>query len=218
MSQENKLSKRIEAIAAKQSAEGITIGKLLDYMGEHAFGMLLLFLSMPVALPIPSIGYATPLGLIIMSLAVQMMLAKPEPYLPEKARNYLIKKSIADKMLSSVVWFLRKVEHLIYPRFSFATGKTWERLLGVVICILALIMALPFPLTNTIPAMVIFFIALGLLENDGLVCLLGFCVGTLLIMIYLGAFLVFIVYGVKGLHAVGNWLLEFVKNCWHYIA
>ena len=52
------------------------------------------------------------------------------------------------------------------------------------IVLLAFIMALPIPLTNTIPAGVILWFGLGLLENDGLVLLAAQVCSAILIVLY----------------------------------
>lgn len=78
--------------------------------------------------------------------------------------------------------------------------------MGFLICIIALIMALPFPLTNTVPAIVIFFIGVGLAESDGLICLIGALLGVVTIIAYGYAFFLFLFYGKAALWGLWDWV------------
>ena len=70
----------------------------------------------------------------------------------------------------------------------------------------AAVLLLPFPLTNSLPALAIFLIGLGMLEEDGLAGLAGVLVA--IAGLALGAALVFFLvrFGPQGYEMLVNWL------------
>jgi hypothetical protein len=72
------------------------------------------------------------------------------------------------------------VEWLVRPRLSgLARNRVFLALVSVVIILMAGFMILPIPLTNTAPSFVIFLLAAGILEEDGLVLLGGLILAPL---------------------------------------
>ena len=72
---------------------------------------------------------------------------------------------------------MRKIETLLRPRISFASSETGEKILGTLCFLFSLCVAIPLPWTNFIPGYGIMIMALGLLSRDGVVMLIGACVG-----------------------------------------
>jgi hypothetical protein len=73
--------------------------------------------------------------------------------------------------------------------------------LGIVIASLGLMLPLPIPFSNSIPAWAVVFLAIGMMENDGLCVLLG----------HLTAIATWAFIGLASLFAVGGFqrLLDF---------
>ena len=70
----------------------------------------------------------------------------------------------------------RQLERYVRPRLAFLhTAPGMRQLIGVGIIIagLALMLPLPIPFSNSIPAWAIVFLAIGMMEKDGLFVLLG---------------------------------------------
>ena len=63
------------------------------------------------------------------------------------------------------------------PRWSLIVRPGAERLLGLLILALALLIAVPLPMTNMAPAFGATIIGLGLAAGDGLVVALGVVLG-----------------------------------------
>ncbi len=177
-SSESESSHRLssELLQFLESLEGLdcTVGQLMAYIGDRGFGLLLLILALPAALPIPAPGYATPFGIAMVILGAQLLVGRTTPWLPE----FIQARSIPYKMLDFAIRGgslpLRVVEFLIRPRLSgLARSRVFLAALAIVIMLMASMMSLPIPLTNTAPSFVIFVLAAGILEEDGLVLLGG---------------------------------------------
>ena len=69
-------------LAREHSAVGLTLGEVFQRIGDRGFGLLLIVLSLPSALPIPAAGYSTPFGIIIAVLALQMLAGRTSPWIP----------------------------------------------------------------------------------------------------------------------------------------
>ena len=64
------------------------ISEVARAVGEKGFGMLLVVLSLPSALPVPAPGYSTPFGLVMALIALQMVCGRRTVWLPYKIGYY----------------------------------------------------------------------------------------------------------------------------------
>lgn len=208
-SEELRLSQSLKELYKSLNNHEVTVGEFVDALGEKGFGILLLVFALPSMIPIMSTGIATPLGFVIAFLGAQMAAGKSKPWLPKKARSIKMKSEHAKKMIDWMLKFSSNIERFICPRMGFVIHKIGERIMGILICILALIMALPFPLTNTIPALIIFLIGIGLTESDGLVCLVGSILAGISNMLYGYVFFLFLLYGKIAVMGFSSWLKHF---------
>ena len=173
--QDTQLSKRLEELLEQLDGKDSTLGELMEHIGDSGFGMLLLLLAFPAALPIPAPGYATPFGIMMIYLGWQIVKGRSEPYLPEKMSKRVIKFSLLQFTIKNGRLPLRAVEFVIRPRLSkLSHSRPLHSGIGIIIMLLASMMCIPLPLTNTAPSFVIFMLAAGLLEEDGLFLLAGF--------------------------------------------
>jgi hypothetical protein len=170
----HRLSQQLTDLLESLDGQDITVGELVDRIGDRGYGIFFLLLSLPAALPLPAPGYASPFGVMMIGLGTQMARGREVPWFPERTRkrtlNYkLLRFSIRNGRLP-----LRVVEFLVRPRLStLARSKGMRRAVALVIMAMAVSMSIPLPLTNTAPAFTIFVLAAGILEEDGLLLLGG---------------------------------------------
>lgn len=174
----HKLSLELEELLGTANPNGLKIGELLDTVSGRGFGFLLVALSLVSALPIPAVGYSVPFALLITGLALQIAMGRNSPVLPQRVRS----KGISPKMVTFIqkrgIPFLRRIERFSKPRLESVSKKRLFRILvGMVILVLALVMLLPIPGTNTIFALAILIMGFGLANNDGLFILGGGLLG-----------------------------------------
>ena len=170
------LSAVLLALAHQTDRERISIGDLLAALGDRALGALLFIFAFPNVLPVPP-GTSTLLGAPLIFLAAQLMLGRA-PWLPAVvARRSLLHADFAIVVRRVVPW-LQRAERLLRPRLPWAALPPMEYALGGVCMLLALVLVLPIPLGNMLPALAISLIALAVLERDGLWALAGLVVAV----------------------------------------
>ena len=169
-----RLSAELTAFVDALETEETTIGAVLDLIADRGFGLILLILALPAALPLPAPGYATPFGIMMGMLAIQMIRGRKTPWLPEGVRKRVVTKSKLEWTVKNAGVPLRFVEWVIRPRLSgLARNRAFLALVGFIVLLMSISMSMPIPLTNTAPSFVIFVLAAGILEEDGLVLLGG---------------------------------------------
>lgn len=200
------LGDALQELLKSENERGPSIGETTVAVGEKGFGLILMVLSLPSALPIPAPGYSTPFGIVIGLVALQMIFGRQTLWIPEKLKSVRIKPALAKTMLGAATRFLKKIEHWIRPRQRWIRSRAGQAGLAIVILIMACLMMLPIPLTNTFPAMVIFMIGVGLSEEDGLLAIAAFGIGLLAIGLYAGIIYVLITQGPEAIEGLKDWI------------
>lgn len=171
-----KLSARIMAIFDRRST---TLQKILEEYDQSTFGILLVILSLPSALPVPAPGYSTPFGVVLVLLGLQIILGKKVPWIPKKLRVKEIQLGAKKSITSKIESFTRFFERFIKPRLEWLYREPFYRFHGVLVLLSGASMIIPLPLTNTPPAMGVFLIGIGMLEHDGFFGVVGWIVSLL---------------------------------------
>jgi len=157
--------------------ERISLGHLIEGFGNRSFGALLFIFAVPVALPIAIPGISAVLGAPLLFLSWQLMYGRDQPWLPEIMRNRSFRRVDFARMLQRVLPYIRRVERLVGPRLIWMTSRRGEQVIGLLAFILSVILFLPIPFGNTVPALAIAIMALAVLERDGLAAIAGTLVG-----------------------------------------
>ena len=105
------------------------------------------------------------------AIGAQMVVDRQRLWLPSSLLNRRVSarlvKRIARAMLPT------RLDRISGPRASLVTGSAGRRLAGLCVLLLSLLIALPIPGTNTVLALTVFVIALGLIRGDGLLIAAG---------------------------------------------
>ena len=206
------LADTLESTLASHHKDGPAIGELANAVGEKGFGLLLIILSLPSALPVPAPGYSTPFGVAIAIIAIQMLTGRQTLWLPKKIKRIRINPGLAEKMIGAASKFLRMIEHLIRPRHHWIRSRAGQSGLAAIIIIMACLMMLPIPLTNTFPAMVIFMIGIGLSEEDGLLAIAAFVIGVAAVTLYCYIIFLVITQGPEAAEGIKDWVKSLLSN------
>jgi hypothetical protein len=80
--------------------------------------------------------------------------------------------------LSRAARLLHRMEAVSRPRLPFLVGPGGEKMIGFVCFLLALVLILPIPLGNILPALAVSTLSFSLIQRDGLFALLGYLVAV----------------------------------------
>lgn len=158
-------------IASDTTRPRISIGQLLHALDDRALAALLLIFALPNAIPMPP-GTSSVLGAPLVFLTAQLMLALA-PWLPRFIANRSVARTDFAAVVARLAPWLARAERLLRPRLLWLTSKPGERLIGLVCLFLAVVLVLPIPFGNMLPAAAISLLALGVLERDGVWVIAG---------------------------------------------
>lgn len=167
-----KISEILRSLTDDTSRERISVGDLLVAMGDRAFGPLMLFFALPNILPMPP-GASGIFGLPLTILATQFMLGR-KPWLPRIVAKRSLSRADLILILNRAEKWVTRLEKLLKPRLTILVAPPAERVIGAHCLILAIILALPIPFGNVLPAFAICLFCLGVLERDGAWVIAGF--------------------------------------------
>jgi len=158
----------------EKRAPQVTLTEIMELAGERVFGFLFVILALPSALPIPAPGYSIPFGILLFSLAVQLIAGASIPWLPQRWLNRPISIDKVEGLVKAGVPWLQKIELISRPRLTYiCTSFAGRVVIGCAIALMAISMMIPIPGTNTLPAIGIFVTGFGLLDDDGAISLAG---------------------------------------------
>lgn len=151
----------------------IRVREIVDHFGHRAHGAVLFVFSVPNLLPLPP-GSSTILGLPLVIMAPQLMLGIRSPWLPRFVGERSVDRRNLSHLFTRLIPQLEKVEKLLAPRLGFMFGPVGDRVLGAVCFFLSLVLILPIPLGNLLPAAAVSALALGITQKDGVFALIGY--------------------------------------------
>ena len=166
----------LDGLLGPEAPEQVTLGWLLDGLGDRSFGVVLLLLALLGLLP----GVSAVAGVLLAVPAFQMVLARPGPVLPRRVATRRFEAERLARVVRRVVPVLRFLERFIRPRWATPVAAT-KRAVGGVVLLLAASLLAPVPLSNVAPALAIGLIAVAYLEEDGV--LLGAALAAALVML-----------------------------------
>ncbi|WP_245335068.1 exopolysaccharide biosynthesis protein [Bradyrhizobium mercantei] len=171
-------SQLLEELVAQAPDGPVDLEWLLSNLDKRSFGLLLLLLGLLVIIP----GVATIATLALLFPAVEMMLGHSAPSFPQFVSKRQFDFKRFKRFTVRVRPMLQAIERLSRPRWD-ARRDVIDRLVGLVVFLLAFSAGWPLPLVNVIPGVVVVLIAIAYLQEDGLlltiamaaalICLLG---------------------------------------------
>jgi hypothetical protein len=180
----------------------INIGEVIHrFEGHGGLGEVLFILTLPVLLPLPP-GASMVLALPLLVVAPQIAAGRKRLWLPRWLADRTVERKGFARLIHRILKPLQRVEAMGRPRLSFMTGPLGARLVGVVATVIALVLVLPIPFANLLPALALGLSALGLTRRDGLMVLGGYTL--------FGAAVGVIVLGVHGIRLLFHHVMAVV--------
>ena len=174
---------------AEDAGPRITLRELAEALDERSFGAFLLVFSIPNLIPLPP-GATLILGLPLIVVAWQIVAGRNKIWLPERLANYSLEKKALQKIVKRSEPWLKWMEAWVRPRNWPLRNALSERLFGLYILFLALVVVVPIPFGNWLPAFAIATIGLAHTEQDGNCLAIGSVIGIVAVLIF--AFVLFL--------------------------
>jgi hypothetical protein len=178
--QRARISEALALVLVSQQGARISIGELLDALADHGFGLLILVPALINAIPGPHIpGFSLPFAIALVVLGAQLTLGWRSPWIPRRVRRWTVTSTGFSRFLDRVLPIIQRVEAWLSPRPSWLTEPVGERVIGVAVVLLSIVLALPIPFGNAPLAYALVVLALGLMEEDSRALALGLACAVL---------------------------------------
>lgn len=172
----------IKALEDVRNLPQITLGRIVEHVEGEALLILCLISILPFMQPIPIPGLSSILGLIVLLQGIGLMLWS-KPLLTKRMKGLNITHDhfeIIFKAAKKFSFFTSKISAFKHP-ITNSRGSHILCGLAIVLSSAFLSLPLPIPFSNLIPALSIFLICIGLLEEDIILIMIGFGI-TLTVM------------------------------------
>jgi len=199
-------SEEIRALLQMMAERTVTWRELVERMGDRADLLVIVLLTLPFAVGVPLPGISTLAGALIVLAGIHLALGR-RPWLPQRFLDSKVSPRTSGRILKGAGRLLRLFERVLAPRWpALVGGKSRRPLHAASLVVMAILLALPVfvPFTNIAPGLGILMLALGLMERDGRMLLIGH-----LAML---ANLVFFGYLAWGMLAGLNWAMEYLPG------
>ncbi|MEP9388494.1 exopolysaccharide biosynthesis protein [Mesorhizobium sp. KR9-304] len=186
---------------ARDAHGPVSIGHIRDALGNRSFAPLLVLFAAFNLLPLPP-GASAILGLPLIIVSAQMVYGTKQAWLPEALSNRSLNPETFRKMMEWIIPRLIRIERIVRPRYWPFWRRRGDRIIGSVALVLAIVVTLPIPLGNWLPAFATALLGLALSERDGILLAIGGAVGVASMLVITA------VIGVAGIatHAALGWL------------
>jgi hypothetical protein len=189
MREGEKLSDRLEDWLGGEQPK--TIGNLIDVFEEKSFAVLFVLLLAVPALPLPTGGVTHVFEVIAMLLALELIVGRRKVWLPDRWRAREISPEMRKRFSEGLLPRIRWIEHHSHAHLGFLLSS---RLSGVAFglvtvgLIVTAFLAPPFTGLDTLPALGVVLISLGVLLEDPLLGIAGLVIGAagVFLVIFLG--------------------------------
>jgi len=162
-------------LIGEHAGDRIQLAQLTGTFGDRAFGALMFVFAVLNLIPLPP-GSSSVLGAPLIVIAAQLALGRTVLWLPGTVARRSIDTRDYQRLVARGLPTLRYMERLLAPRLEFMFGAFGDRLIGLACLTLAVILFLPIPFGNMLPAFAIAVFSLGLMQRDGAVVLIGWAV------------------------------------------
>jgi len=189
----------------------LTANLLLSRTEGRGVFLLIITICLPFLLPTPFLGLSTPMGLIMMTLAIRHALELPSR-LPKKIGDRVLPESFKQRILGGSIRMLKRLERWVKPRRDRWLSSHPSRWINCgIIAVLAFCLCLPLPpfipFTNSVPAIAIILLCLSMMEEDGVLIWFAYVavVGNI-------AFFAFLVFSIGKILIYWREIWEMVKS------
>jgi hypothetical protein len=171
-----------EALARWLEGEGEkTAGSLIELFEEKSFAILFVILLGVPALPAPTGGVTHVFEAIAALLALQLIAGRKEIWLPERWRERQLAGDKQQRFLTALMKMIRRLERISKPRLRFLFNHGLSNLTFGLLVLggsAGAFLAPPFTGLDTLPALGVVILSMGVLLEDFAVAIAGVLIGV----------------------------------------
>ena len=184
------ISQRLRSLVRSLPPTGITLSELIHRVGNDGLLILAALLTLVFLIPISIPGVSTVFGAAILLIGISRLFRR-ELWIPSRLKHKTIGTKKLRPVLRKALPLLHKLERVSRPnRIEWpVAGGPVQRMNDASLILGAVLLMMPFgliPFSNTFPAVALLFLAIGLLQRDGVCVLLGY-ISNVLTIVYFGA-------------------------------
>jgi len=179
-----------------------TVGSLIAVFEEKSFAVLFVVLMAVPALPAPTGGVTHVFEVIAVLLALQLVAGRERIWLPQRWCEKELAGERQERFLASLMKLIRRLERISKRRLGFLFDHRASNVVFGVLVIAGCVgafLAPPFTGLDTLPALGVLLLSLGVLLEDFAIVVVGVVVGAVGILLE-------IVLGKAVIHAIGDLL------------
>jgi hypothetical protein len=165
-----------------QEGEGKkTLGGLIDVFGEKSFAVLFVVLMGVPALPLPTGGATHVLEVVTVLLALELCIGRNKVWLPQRWCRLELGGGKRQGFVERLIRLIRWLERFSRPRAPFLFDHRVSKFVfGVLVIVgaVAAFVAPPFSGLDTLPALGVVLLSIGVLLEDVVIVAVGLAVGA----------------------------------------
>jgi hypothetical protein len=173
------VSGQLEAWLASDGEK--TVASLIELFEEKSFAILFVVLLAVPALPLPTGGATHVFEVIAIVLAAQLVAGRDHIWLPKRWRDLELAGERQQRFIARLMRLIRRLERISRPRLRFLFDHRLSNIVFGVLVIggsLGAFLAPPFTGLDTLPALGVVLLSLGVLLEDFAIVIAALVVGV----------------------------------------
>ena len=151
----------------------LTLDEFLTGLQGRSYAFAILALNVPNIIPTGIPWLSTITGVPMLFLLAQFFAGRPVPSLPAIIGRRGLHRGKLQNCLARTRRYIQWLEETVHARREWWVTGLPRRLLLIAWSLNILVLALPIPFDNLFPAYAILFFCLALIEDDGMMAMLG---------------------------------------------
>ncbi|MSR15707.1 MAG: exopolysaccharide biosynthesis protein [Gammaproteobacteria bacterium] len=174
---ERSLSAALRSVRDSIQGEYITLGQLLELVGEQGLLLFVMLLMVPFLLPVSIPGVSTLFSTVVIFVGLGVVLNRI-PWFPVRLLESKITTASLLPALDKGDALMQRIDRIIQPRFlALSQSAASNRLHGVMLIVAGVLLLFPLgfvPFSNTFPGLAVLLLAAGIAQRDGIFIVLGY--------------------------------------------
>ncbi|WP_245496418.1 exopolysaccharide biosynthesis protein [Lichenibacterium ramalinae] len=189
---------QVLVLLAAEPEERISFRDILAILSERSFAILVVLLGLPNCLPMPP-PIPTISSLLLIMLAVQMLVRRPEPWFPGVVLRGSVARRDVLRAVKRALPIVSVLERWSRPRLIIFDRRTGSLLGAMLLLTMSIGMLLAAPLVGQLPyGLAVCLFGLGQIERDGVLVLSSMVAGAVGVVLS-ASFIYGVVLGIRNL-------------------